>query len=129
MGTEASSITDIAVPTCFTINRLRSFPVQFSDARYANIIMTIQSYIDLLSGFTLLAINFFATGRDLLGAFCFVLSLGFKQMALYYAPAIGSYLLAKCIYLGPAEGYAFVLLSVTNPHRSFHFTDRSCSSV
>ena len=49
--------------------------------------------------------NFFATGQDLLGAVCFVLSLGFKQMALYYAPAIGTYLLAKCLYLGPSEGY------------------------
>ena len=58
-----------------------------------------------LSGFTLLAMNFFATGQDLFGALCFVLSLGFKQMALYYAPAIGTYLLAKCVYLGPTEGY------------------------
>lgn len=48
--------------------------------------------------------DFFATGRDLLGAICFVLSLGFKQMALYYAPAIGSYLLGKCLYLGPSQG-------------------------
>jgi len=61
-----------------------------------------------VTGFTLLAINFFATGQDLLGAFFFVLSLGFKQMALYYAPAIGSYLLAKCLYLGPNDGYVFV---------------------
>lgn len=55
-------------------------------------------------GFTLLSMDFFAQGRDLLGAICFVLSLGFKQMALYYAPAIGSYLIAKCLSLGPAEG-------------------------
>ncbi|KAG6820725.1 hypothetical protein H0H93_012778 [Arthromyces matolae] len=55
-------------------------------------------------GFTLLALNFFATGQDLLGAVCFVCSLCFKQMALYYAPAIGSYLLAKCISLGPTNG-------------------------
>ncbi|PCH40063.1 glycosyltransferase family 57 protein [Wolfiporia cocos MD-104 SS10] len=58
----------------------------------------------MLVGFTLLALNFFETGRDLLGASCFVLSLGFKQMALYFAPAIGSYLLGKCLYLGPAQG-------------------------
>lgn len=56
------------------------------------------------TGLTLLTLNFFATGQDLLGAVCFVLSLGFKQMALYYAPAIGTYLLAKCLYLGPAQG-------------------------
>jgi alpha-1,3-glucosyltransferase len=42
-----------------------------------------------------------------MGAIFFVLSLGFKQMTLYYAPAIGSYLLAKCLYLGPIEGYFF----------------------
>lgn len=46
-----------------------------------------------------------------MGAFFFVLSLGFKQMTLYYAPAIGSYLLAKCLYLGPFEGYFFLFFS------------------
>jgi alpha-1,3-glucosyltransferase len=56
-----------------------------------------------------MSINFFATGRDQLGACCFVLSLGFKQMALYYAPAIGSYLLAKCIYLGGSTGYGYLI--------------------
>ncbi|KAF9533133.1 ALG6, ALG8 glycosyltransferase family-domain-containing protein [Crepidotus variabilis] len=61
-------------------------------------------YNSVMLGLTLLAINFFAIGLDTAGAFCFVLSLGFKQMALYYAPAIGSYLLAKCIYLGPIRG-------------------------
>ena len=55
-------------------------------------------------GFTLLALGCFGAGNDLLGAFFFVQSLGFKQMALYYAPAIGSYLLAKCIHLGRKEG-------------------------
>ena len=62
----------------------------------------------LSAGFTLLALNFFASGQDLMGAFFFVLSLGFKQMALYYAPAIGTYLLAKCLYLGPIDGYLFI---------------------
>ncbi|EIW59448.1 glucosyltransferase [Trametes versicolor FP-101664 SS1] len=61
-------------------------------------------YNSVMLGFTLLAANFFAAEHDIDGAICFVLSLGFKQMALYYAPAIGSYLLAKCLYLGPAEG-------------------------
>lgn len=61
-------------------------------------------YNSVMLGLTLLTLNFFATGQDLLGAVCFVLSLGFKQMALYYAPAIGTYLLAKCLYLGPAQG-------------------------
>lgn len=67
-------------------------------------------------GFTLLSLNFLASGNDILGAVFFVLSLGFKQMALYYAPAVGSYLVAKCIHLGPAEGcvsLAFISLAVT----------------
>ncbi|KAJ7600668.1 glucosyltransferase [Mycena floridula] len=66
-------------------------------------------YNSVMLGLTLLSLNFFATNRDLLGAFCFVLSLGFKQMALYYAPAIGTYLLAKCIYLGPSRGFHLLL--------------------
>ena len=51
-----------------------------------------------------MAMNFFVTDHDLLGAVCFVLSLGFKQMALYYAPAIGTYLFGKCIWLGGKSG-------------------------
>ena len=58
----------------------------------------------LAAGFTLLALNFFSQGRDELGAICFVTSLSFKQMSLYYAPAVGSYLFGKCISLGPTAG-------------------------
>ncbi|KAF8895501.1 ALG6, ALG8 glycosyltransferase family-domain-containing protein [Infundibulicybe gibba] len=61
-------------------------------------------YNSVMLGLTLLAISLFAANHDVLGAVCFTLSLGFKQMALYYAPAIGSYLLAKCVYLGPIHG-------------------------
>ncbi|KXN88065.1 putative dolichyl pyrophosphate Man9GlcNAc2 alpha-1,3-glucosyltransferase [Leucoagaricus sp. SymC.cos] len=72
-------------------------------------------YNSVMLGFTLLAINSFATGNDLIGTFFFVLSLGFKQMALYYAPAIGSYLLAKCLYFGvPGPGLKlFTRLGIT----------------
>lgn len=59
----------------------------------------------MCSGLTLLSMDFFAMGEDAVGAFCFVLSLGFKQMALYYAPAIGSYLLARCLHLGTVKGW------------------------
>lgn len=52
-----------------------------------------------------MAIDAFAVGFDLVGAVFFVLSLGFKQMSLYYAPAIGAYLLGKCVFLGSREGY------------------------
>ncbi|KAG6379392.1 glycosyltransferase family 57 protein [Boletus reticuloceps] len=61
-------------------------------------------YNSVMLGFMLLAINAFAVGFDLLGAVLFVLSLGFKQMSLYYAPAIGAYLLGKCIFLGSKKG-------------------------
>ncbi|KAI0081538.1 hypothetical protein K474DRAFT_1656321 [Panus rudis PR-1116 ss-1] len=61
-------------------------------------------YNSVMLGFTLYALNCFAMGQDILGAVYFCLSLGFKQMALYYAPAIGSYLLAKCVFLGPVAG-------------------------
>jgi alpha-1,3-glucosyltransferase len=61
--------------------------------------------LTIVIGFTLLAVTSFISGRDLLGAFFFTLSLGFKQMALYYAPAVGSYLIGKCLYLGSRDGY------------------------
>ncbi|EIW81432.1 glycosyltransferase family 57 protein [Coniophora puteana RWD-64-598 SS2] len=61
-------------------------------------------YNSVMLGLTLFALSSFAKGQDLVGAAFFVLSLGFKQMALYYAPAIGTYLLGKCIYLGPVHG-------------------------
>lgn len=68
----------------------------------------------VMLSFTLLSLNFLASGNDILGAVFFVLSLGFKQMALYYAPAVGSYLVAKCIHLGPAEGSRlFLRLALT----------------
>ncbi|KAF9267381.1 hypothetical protein L218DRAFT_955274 [Marasmius fiardii PR-910] len=71
-------------------------------------------YNSVMLGFTILAMDFFATGQDEVGAIFFVLSLGFKQMALYYAPAIGTYLLAKCILLGPTAGFQlFIRLAFT----------------
>lgn len=55
-------------------------------------------------GLTLWSINLFYLGHDVLGALAFVLSMGFKQMALYYAPAIFGYLFGKCLYLRGAQG-------------------------
>ena len=58
-----------------------------------------------------MALNFFSQGRDEIGAICFVGSLVFKQMSLYYAPAIGAYLLGRCISLGRTKGcdHVFIL--------------------
>ncbi|CAE6449852.1 unnamed protein product [Rhizoctonia solani] len=61
-------------------------------------------YNSVMLGLTLWAVNMFHLGHDLLGAVFFVASLGFKQMALYYAPAVGSYLLGKCFWLGKKDG-------------------------
>lgn len=59
-------------------------------------------YNSVMLGLTLWSIVLFHTGHDLLGAIAFVFSLGFKQMALYYSPAIFAYLLGSCIVRGPA---------------------------
>ncbi|KZS92278.1 ALG6, ALG8 glycosyltransferase [Sistotremastrum niveocremeum HHB9708] len=61
-------------------------------------------YNSVMLGLALHAMNLFALGYDFIGAICFVFSLGFKQMALYYAPAIGAYLLGKCLWLRPPFG-------------------------
>jgi alpha-1,3-glucosyltransferase len=42
--------------------------------------------------------------RDGLACVAFVGSLGFKQMSLYYAPAIGLWLVGKCWSLGQKDG-------------------------
>ncbi|ELU38167.1 glucosyltransferase [Rhizoctonia solani AG-1 IA] len=61
-------------------------------------------YNSVMLGLALWAVNMFHLGYDLIGAVFFVASLGFKQMALYYAPAVGSYLLGKCFWLGKNHG-------------------------
>lgn len=53
----------------------------------------------VMLGLTVLSLCAFARGQDAWGAVAFVCALGFKQMSLYYAPAIGSYLIAKCLWL------------------------------
>ncbi|KAI8639848.1 glycosyl transferase [Parasitella parasitica] len=50
----------------------------------------------VMLGFTLWAINCFMTKRFVSGSVFFCLSLGFKQMALYYAPAVFAFLLGRC---------------------------------
>jgi alpha-1,3-glucosyltransferase len=47
-------------------------------------------------GCTLLSVVYLARGRYLLGSVYFCLALMFKQMALYFAPAIFAFLLGKC---------------------------------
>lgn len=49
-------------------------------------------------GLTILALDCFLTDHIYWGSFFFVLSLSFKQMALYYAPVIFAYLLGMCVF-------------------------------
>ncbi|PLW56927.1 hypothetical protein PCANC_01243 [Puccinia coronata f. sp. avenae] len=60
----------------------------------------------IMLGLTLASVTCFHGGHDLLGAVMFVCSLSFKQMALYYSPAIFAYLFGKCLYLGHPRGTA-----------------------
>ncbi|GAA5865643.1 hypothetical protein JCM8547_007674 [Rhodosporidiobolus lusitaniae] len=66
-------------------------------------------YNSLMLGLTLHALNAFQAGHDLLGAVLFVLSLGFKQMALYFSPGVFAYLLGKCVWLGGRKGLTLFL--------------------
>ncbi|GAA5911465.1 hypothetical protein JCM6882_005009 [Rhodosporidiobolus microsporus] len=71
-------------------------------------------YNSLMLGLALHALNCFQSNHDLLGAVFFVLSLGFKQMALYYAPGVFGYLLGKCLWLGGRRGLTlFIHLGLT----------------
>ncbi|KAI8452126.1 ALG6, ALG8 glycosyltransferase family-domain-containing protein [Phakopsora pachyrhizi] len=71
-------------------------------------------YNSVMLGLSMASVVFFHYDRDLLGAMFFVFSLGFKQMALYYSPAIFAYLFGKCLYLGPKSGFnLFIKLAIT----------------
>ncbi|OQR91865.1 dolichyl pyrophosphate Man9GlcNAc2 alpha-1,3-glucosyltransferase [Achlya hypogyna] len=55
-------------------------------------------YNNVTLGLTTLAVVCILRDYDFCGAVCYCLALNFKQMSLYYAPAITFYLLAKCWY-------------------------------
>ncbi|DBA03458.1 TPA: hypothetical protein N0F65_002866 [Lagenidium giganteum] len=55
-------------------------------------------YNNVCLGFTALAVALILRGHEFLGSISYCLALNFKQMALYYAPAFGVFLLARCIY-------------------------------
>lgn len=123
-GFLACRSTLTASAACPSTYRFWAFPVQRRHDRYGLQESTVVRVSHYTIGLTLLAINFFATGRDELGAVCFVLSLGFKQMALYYAPAIGSYLLAKCLCVAPKDRYVCSMVSGTHTQPRY---DEGCS--
>jgi alpha-1,3-glucosyltransferase len=55
-------------------------------------------YNTVMLGFTLASMSSMAAGRPLWGCVFFVGALGFKQMALFYAPAIFAYLVGICLF-------------------------------
>ena len=55
-------------------------------------------YNTVMLGFVLAAISSIVAGRALWSCVFFVGALGFKQMALFYAPAIAAYLAGACVF-------------------------------
>ena len=48
----------------------------------------LDRYNSVMLAFSLLSLVLFHLGRDLSGAAAFVLAMSYKQMAIYYAPAV-----------------------------------------
>ncbi|KAM0790439.1 hypothetical protein ACM66B_003317 [Microbotryomycetes sp. NB124-2] len=70
-------------------------------------------YNSVMLGSTLWSVSLLQSGHDLLGSIAFVCAIGFKQMALYYSPAIFACLLGKCLYRGGRDGLTlFVKLAI-----------------
>lgn len=66
----------------------------------------------VMLGFALLSIDCLLTRHYVLGSIFFCASLGFKQMALYYSPAIFAFLLGRCF--SEKKGFVlFIKLGVT----------------
>ncbi|KAL7419523.1 Glucosyltransferase-like protein [Cryptotrichosporon argae] len=63
-------------------------------------------YNSVLLGLSVYTLHFLQAGQDVRACVAFSLALGFKQMGLYYAPAVGCYLLGKCVNLGWPHGLA-----------------------
>jgi len=55
-------------------------------------------YNTVMLGFVVATISSILAGRRLWSCVFFVCALGFKQMALFYAPAVAAYLAGACIY-------------------------------
>jgi alpha-1,3-glucosyltransferase len=71
-------------------------------------------YNTVMLGFAIASMSSMAAGRPLWGCVFFVGALGFKQMALFYAPAIFAYLLGICIFpkINPVRFIAIALVTV-----------------
>ncbi|RYO77238.1 hypothetical protein DL766_003830 [Monosporascus sp. MC13-8B] len=70
-------------------------------------------YNTVMLGFVLASMSSTVAGRYMWAAIFFVAALGFKQMALYYAPAVFAYLLGSCIFPRVSLGRFFSIAAVT----------------
>lgn len=57
-------------------------------------------YNTVMLGLVVWSVNCFLRDQDVLGSVFFCLALGFKQMALYFSPAVFAYLLGKSVRMG-----------------------------
>ncbi|KAI0136723.1 glycosyltransferase family 57 protein [Xylariales sp. AK1849] len=70
-------------------------------------------YNTVMLGFVLGSMSSIIAGRYMWASIFFVAALGFKQMALYFAPAVFSYLLGSCIFPRINLGRLVVVAGVT----------------
>ncbi|KAI5854515.1 glycosyltransferase family 57 protein [Durotheca rogersii] len=72
-------------------------------------------YNTMMLGFVLASMSSMVAGRYMWSSIFFVAALGFKQMALYYAPAVFAFLLGSCMFprinIGRLMGIAAVTLA------------------
>jgi alpha-1,3-glucosyltransferase len=73
-------------------------------------------YNTVMLGFAVASMSSMVAGRPLWGCVFFVGALGFKQMALFYAPAVFAYLLGICIFpkLNVARFFAIALTTAVS---------------
>ncbi|KAL8777634.1 MAG: hypothetical protein Q9213_007772 [Squamulea squamosa] len=70
-------------------------------------------YNTVMLGFTLASISSMLAGRALWGCVFFVAALCYKQMALYYAPAIFAYIIGICVVPKPSGSRFLSIAFVT----------------
>ncbi|ORY66252.1 family 57 glycosyltransferase [Pseudomassariella vexata] len=70
-------------------------------------------YNTVMLGFVTASMSSMVAGRYMWAAIFFVAALGFKQMALYYAPAVFSFLLGSCIFPRINAGRFIIIAGVT----------------
>lgn len=99
-------------------------------------VLLLPQYNNVCLGLSALGAALILNGHEFLGSIAFSLALNFKQMALYYAPAFGIYLLSRCLYrgnfvlhvvkLGVAVAIVFVVMWL--PFCLYPFAGETCVS-